>query len=88
MQTGWGLLQGDQALFTAEGTMRELKRATRRAMLKTQMPKCLWDYCLKLQAKIRSNMAHNLTTLGGQTPETVMGGKTADISELCKYDWF
>jgi hypothetical protein len=29
----------------AEGTIRELKRATKRAMLKTYMPKHLWDYC-------------------------------------------
>jgi hypothetical protein len=72
----------------AEGTIRELKRATRRAMLKTQTPKRLWDYCLELQAKIRSNTAHDITTLEGQTPETLMGGETADISELCEYDWF
>jgi hypothetical protein len=39
-------------------------------------------------SKIRSNTAHDITTLGGQTPETVMGGETADISELCEYDWF
>jgi hypothetical protein len=72
----------------AKGTIRELKRATKRAMLKTRTPKRLWDYCLELQAKIRSNTAHDITTLGGQTPETVMGGETADISELCEYDWF
>jgi hypothetical protein len=65
-----------------------LKRATKRAMLKTSTPKRLWDYCLELQSKIRSNIAHDITTLGGQTPETVMGGETADISELCEYDWF
>jgi hypothetical protein len=72
----------------AEGTIKELKRATQRAILKTQTPKRLWDYCLQLQAKIRSNMAHDSTLLGGQTPETLMGGETADISELCEYDWF
>ncbi len=72
----------------AEGTIRELKRATRRAMLKAQSPKRLWDYCLELQAKIRSNTAHDITTLGGQTPETLMSGETADISALCEYDWF
>jgi hypothetical protein len=33
-------------------------------------------------------MAHDITTLGGQTPETLMGGETADISEMCEYDWF
>jgi hypothetical protein len=72
----------------AEGSIRELKWAIRRAMLKTQTPKRLWDYCLELQAQIRSNTTHAITTLGGQTPETLMGGERADISELCEYDWF
>jgi len=71
----------------AEGTIRELKRATRRAMLKTQSPKRLWDYCIELQAKIWSNTAHDIPTLGGQTPKTVMRGETANISALCEYDW-
>jgi hypothetical protein len=57
-------------------------------MLKTQTPKRLWDYCIELQAKIRSNTAHDIPTLGGQTPETLMGGETANISELSEYDWF
>jgi hypothetical protein len=72
----------------AEGTVRELKRATKRAMLKTYTPKRLWDCCLELHSKIRSNTSHDLTTLGRQTPQTIMGGKSADISELCEYDWF
>jgi hypothetical protein len=72
----------------AEGTIRELKRATRRAMVKTGSPKRLWDYCLELQSKIRSNVAHDITTLGGQTPETLMSGDTADISSLCEFEWF
>jgi hypothetical protein len=72
----------------AEGTIRELKRATRRAMVKSGSPKRLWDYCLELQSKIRSNVAHNIITLGGQTPETLMTGETADISALCEFEWF
>jgi hypothetical protein len=72
----------------AEGTIRELKRATRRAMVKSGTPKRLWDYCLELQSRIRSNIAHDITTLGGQTPETLMSGDTADISSLCEFEWF
>jgi hypothetical protein len=72
----------------AEGTIRELKRATRRAMVKSGSPKRLWDYCLELHSKIRSNVAHDITTLGGQTPETLMSGDTADISSLCEFKWF
>jgi hypothetical protein len=72
----------------AEGTIRELKRACRRAMIKSGSPKRLWDYCLELQSRIRSNIAHSITTLGGQTPETLMSGETADISNLCEHEWF
>jgi hypothetical protein len=72
----------------AKGTIRELKRATRRAMVKSGSPKRLWDYCLELQSRIRSNVAHEITTLGGQTPETLMSGETADISSLCEFEWF
>jgi hypothetical protein len=57
-------------------------------MLKMQMSKWPWDYFLELLAKIWNNTAHNITTLGGQTPETLMGGKTAEIPELFEYDWF
>jgi hypothetical protein len=53
-----------------------------------QIPKWIWDYCPKLQAKIQSNTAHDIPTLGGQTPEMLMGGKIANILELCDYDWF
>jgi hypothetical protein len=72
----------------AEGTIRELKRATRRAMVKSGSPKRLWNYCLELQSKIRSNIAHDITTLDGQTPQTLMTGETADISSLCEFEWF
>jgi hypothetical protein len=31
-----------------------------------------WDYCIQLQAKIQSNTAHNIPTLGSQVPKTIM----------------
>jgi hypothetical protein len=72
----------------AEGTIRELKRAMRRVMIKSRSPKRLWDYCIELQSRICSNVAHNITSLDGQTPETLMSGGTTDISNLCEYEWF
>ena len=64
----------------AEGTVQENKRAERRAMKKSDCPTRLWDYCAKLQAKIRCHTAHNIPTLNGQVPKTVVTGNTADIS--------
>jgi hypothetical protein len=72
----------------AEGTIREHKCATRRAMVKSGSPKRLWDYCLELQSRIRSNVAHDIKTLEGQTAETLMLGETADILALCEFEWF
>jgi hypothetical protein len=72
----------------AEAGIRELKRATRRAMLKTSSPKDLWNYCLELQAKIRSNTAHDLFQLGSEVPATYMGNGTSDISSFCEYGWY
>jgi hypothetical protein len=57
-------------------------------MLKRPSPKDLWDYCLELQALIRSNTAHNLFQLESEVPFTWMGNGTADISAICEYGWY
>jgi hypothetical protein len=57
-------------------------------MLKTSAPHPLWDYCTELKAYIRSHTAHDLYTLKGEVPETLMTGLTADISELCEFEWY
>ena len=72
----------------AEGAVRENKRAVRRAMKKSDCPAKLWDYCAELQAKIRCHTAHDIPTLNGQVPETVVTGNTADISELVEFGWY
>jgi hypothetical protein len=69
----------------AESCIRELKQATRRAMLKRPSPKDLWDYCLELSAQIRSHTAHDLFQLNSEVPSTFRGNGTADISKLCEY---
>ena len=66
----------------AEGAVQENKRAARSAMEKSACPAKLWDYCAELQAKIRCQTAHDILTLNGQVPKTVVTGNNADISEL------
>ena len=51
-------------------------------------PKDLWDYCLELQALIRSNAAHDLFQLDSEVPSTWMGNGTTDISAICGYGWY
>ena len=63
-----------------EGAVRENKITARRAMNKSAFPARLWYYCAELQANIRCHTAHNIPTLNGQVPETVVTGNTEDIS--------
>ena len=72
----------------AEGSIRELKKATGRDMMKTQSPKVLWDYCLELRAMIRSHTASNVFSLQGEVPETMVSGETTDISQFCEFGWY
>ena len=65
----------------SECAVRENKRTERRAMKNSFFPERLWSYCAELQAKIRCHTAHNIPTLNGQVPETVVTGNTVDISE-------
>ncbi|KAL7526268.1 LOW QUALITY PROTEIN: hypothetical protein ACHAXR_003858, partial [Thalassiosira sp. AJA248-18] len=71
-----------------ETQIRELKRGSSRKMIKTRSPKKLWDHCLELEAYVCSSTAHDLFHLGGEVPETLMKGTTADISPYCEYAWF
>ena len=57
-------------------------------MKKSDCPAKLWDYCAELQAKIRCHTAHDIPTLNGQVPETMVTGNTADISELVEFGWY
>ena len=72
----------------AEGAARENKRAARRAMKKSDCPARIWDYYAELKAKIICHTAHDIPTLNGQVPETVVTGNTADISELVESEWY
>ena len=50
----------------------------------------LWADATELKAYICSNTGHDIFILQGEVPETVMSGKTSDISQFCEfafYDW-
>jgi hypothetical protein len=72
----------------AENGVRELKKALARQILKKHSPKCLWDDAVELQAHILSHTAGNQFGLNGETPETMLSGETANISEFAEFDWY
>ena len=43
---------------------------------------------MELAALVRSHTAHDVYMLEGEVPETMMTGQTADISNLCEYEWY
>jgi hypothetical protein len=74
----------------AEGGIRELKKASGWKMVQAGAPKPFWADAIKWEAYIQSIMAWDIYQLQGKTPETVLSGKTADISQFCKlsfYEW-
>lgn len=72
----------------AEGAIKEVKKASTRKMIAKGSPKPLWDYCGELMSRIRSHTSNDALELCGEVPETVMSGQTADISNLCEFDWY
>jgi hypothetical protein len=52
--------------------------------------KPLWADAIELEAYVWSHTAHDIYSLQGEVPETVMSGETVDISQVCEfafYDW-
>ena len=43
---------------------------------------------MECEAYIRSNTAHNIFSLNGQVPETIVSSKTADISPFALFKWY
>ena len=72
----------------AELSIRELKRGSGRKAKKARSPKKLWDHCIELESKVRSNTALPHYELEGQVPETIMSGQPADISHLAELAWY
>ncbi|KAI2509582.1 Reverse transcriptase (RNA-dependent DNA polymerase) [Fragilaria crotonensis] len=72
----------------AEAAIRELKKGVGRQMVRSGAPKRLWDDCLEREAYVRSMTAHDIYKLGGQVPETIVSGETADISPFALFAWY
>jgi hypothetical protein len=72
----------------AEGSIRELKRGVGREMVRSGAPKCLWDDCLVREDYLRSSTSLDIFSLEGQIPDTIVKGKTSDISPLAEYAWY
>ena len=75
-------------LNAAEREIKGLKKGSGRKLIKSGAPKRLWDDCLELESYIRSNIAHGTYKLDGEVPETIMSGKTSNISQFCEFEWF
>ena len=71
-----------------EGEIRELKRGSTRKMLKHNVPKKLWDHCLELESIIRSATTLPRFDLDHQNPEAKMHGMSADISDICEFEFY
>ena len=58
----------------AEAGIRELKRGSSRKIIKSQIPKKLWDYCLELEARIFSCAVNDIYLCDNECPETIIKG--------------
>jgi hypothetical protein len=72
----------------AEGCICKLKQGVSCKMIRTGAPTRLWDHCIKLEGLICSHIANDIYATGGEVPETIMKGGTADISQICKFAWY
>ena len=57
-------------------------------MIKTRSSKRLWDHLIELADLIRPHTAYSNYELEGVVPETIMTGQTADIRNICEYEWY
>jgi len=71
----------------AKAEIRELKKATRRALRSQSMPVEFWCYAMEWAARIRSLTAHDSLLLGVRTPEERVTRRTPDISEFARFSW-
>ena len=72
----------------AEGAIREAKRHIHRKMRARNVPKRLWNFCVKWTCDVRNCTARNSFDLDGRTPYEMVYGNTPDISSLCEFDFY
>jgi len=74
----------------AEVGIKELKRGAGRQMVRAGAPKPFWADAIEFVAYVQSHTCWPIYELQGETPETVVSGETADISQFCElsfYEW-
>jgi hypothetical protein len=71
----------------AEGQIRELKRYIQWKMKAKNVPKRLWNYCVKLSCDVKNKTASNHFALEGRTPYEAIYGHPPDMSSLCAFDF-
>ena len=71
-----------------EGKICELRRGSTRKMLKWDVPKKLWEHFLDLESRIRSATTLPRFDFEHQTPEAKMHGMSADISDICEFEFY
>ncbi|KAL7475735.1 LOW QUALITY PROTEIN: hypothetical protein ACHAW6_001643, partial [Cyclotella cf. meneghiniana] len=68
--------------------IRELKKGAARNLICSDVPRQLWCYALEYKSYVCSHTAHDINKLDGCVPETVVLGKTADISPFCEFGFW
>ena len=86
--TLWALEEGTPWSNKAKLYIGLLKEAVRKDMRESDLPMCLWDYCVERQARINNLMAKNNFKLHGMTPHTATLAEEGDISFLCQFGWY
>ncbi len=72
----------------AEGSIRELKRHTRRKMAANKAPQKLCDFCAKWSSDVRNKTASSHFALDGRTPYEAIHGHTPDISSIVAFSFY
>jgi len=72
----------------AEGSVREIKRSTRRLIRDNNAPRRLWSYAAKWAAALRRLTALGIPELEGCTPMEHVTGSTPNITPYIMFDWF
>ena len=71
-----------------EGDIKELNCGSGRKNMRSLSPAKLWDHCIELESLIRLHTALDIYELQGEVPETLLSGKTADISPFVEHEWY
>jgi hypothetical protein len=75
-------------LNAAEGAICELNWGVGCKMVWSCTPKWLWDECLEWEALVQFVTAHDIYSLDGQVPQTIVKGETTNISAIALFHWY